>query len=88
MSPPNQLHSHGSAALAPGAGVMPGSWEEYRLHVVQSLGRIDDALAELKRDVTSLKIRMAVWSAAFGFAGASVPIAIDAILRWWTIAGR
>jgi hypothetical protein len=88
MSPPNQLHAPGSPALGGGGRVLPGSWEEYRLHVVQSLSRIDDALAELKRDVMSLKIKVAAWSAAFGFAGAAVPIAIDAILRWWEIARR
>jgi hypothetical protein len=88
MPPPNPLRSPASPALAGGGRIIPGSWEEYRLHVVQSLARIDDALSELKRDVTSLKIKMAVWSAAFGFAGASIPIAIDAILRWWEIARR
>jgi hypothetical protein len=72
-----------------------GSWDEHRLHVIQSLQRIDDgleklwhAISEVKRDVTSLKIRMAAWSAIFGFAGASVPIIVDALLRWKEIVGR
>jgi hypothetical protein len=72
-----------------------GSWDQYRMHVIQSLHRIDDtleklwqALSEVKRDVTSLKIKVAVWSAGFGFTGASIPIIIDAILRWREMAGR
>ena len=72
-----------------------GSWDEYRMHVVQSLARIDStleklwqALSEVKRDVTSLKIRLAVWSAGFGFAGASIPIIVDALLRWKEMASK
>jgi len=94
MPPPNPYREPGSAS-AGGAKIFAGSWDEYRLHVVQSLARIDDtleklwqALSEVKRDVTSLKIKVAVWSAAFGFAGAAVPIIVDAVLRWREIAGR
>jgi hypothetical protein len=72
-----------------------GSWEEYRIHVIESLTRIDitleklwQALSEVKRDVTSLKIKVAMWSAGFGLAGASVPIIVDAILRWKEIGAR
>jgi hypothetical protein len=72
-----------------------GSWDEYRLHVIQSLKRIDDgleklwqAISDVKRDVTALKIKVAVWSAAFGFAGASIPIVVDAILRWKEITAQ
>jgi hypothetical protein len=72
-----------------------GSWEEYRIHVIESLTRIDNtleklwqALSEVKRDVTSLKIKVAMWSAGFGFAGASVPIIVDAVLRWREIGAR
>ena len=93
MPPPNQYREPGSVASG-GGKTFGGSWDEYRLHVVQSLARIDDtleklwqALSEVKRDVTSLKIKVAVWSAAFGFAGAAVPIIIDAVLRWREIAG-
>jgi hypothetical protein len=82
MAPPSH---HQQGASDP----VTGSWEEYRIHVVESLGRIDDtleklwqALSEVKRDVTSLKIKVAMWSAGFGFAGASVPIIVDAVLRW------
>src|SRR5271156_5009030 len=102
MSPPIQHRDSvcGGKAAHPaatdaGGKTHYGSWEEYRMHVIQSLNRIDDtleklwqALSEVKRDVTSLKIKVAVWSAAFGFAGASVPIVIDAVLRWREIAGR
>ena len=93
MSPPNPYRVPASAAS--GSKALGGSWDEYRLHVVQSLARIDDtleklwqALSDVKRDVTSLKIKVAVWSAAFGFAGAAVPIVLDAILRWREIAAR
>jgi hypothetical protein len=72
-----------------------GSWEEYRIHVVDSLSRIDQtleklwqALSEVKKDVTALKIQWAIWSAAFGFIGASIPIVLDAILRWRETTGR
>jgi hypothetical protein len=77
------------------AGESAHSWDEYRMHVIQSLSRIDatleklwQALADVKRDVTSLKIRVAVWSAGFGFAGASIPIIVDALLRWKEMAGK
>jgi hypothetical protein len=93
MSPPNPYRGPSSAVS--GSKALGGSWDEYRLHVVQSLSRIDDtleklwqALSDVKRDVTSLKIKVAVWSAAFGFAGAAVPIIVDAILRWREIAAR
>lgn len=92
MSPPNPYRAPGSVA---GSKAVGGSWDEYRLHVVQSLARIDDtleklwqALSDVKRDVTSLKIKVAVWSAAFGFVGAAVPIVLDAILRWREMAAR
>jgi hypothetical protein len=72
-----------------------GSWDEYRIHVIKSLNRIDDtldrlwqALSEVKKDVTVLKIKLAVWSAAFGFVGASVPIVVDAMLRWIEVTGK
>jgi hypothetical protein len=72
-----------------------GSWDEYRMHVIKSLNRIDNtldklwqALSEVKRDVTLLKIKLAVWSAAFGFLGASIPIVVDAMLRWIGVAGK
>jgi len=72
-----------------------GSWNEYRIHVTQSLERIDDtlekldkSLSDVKRDVTWLKIKVAIWSAGFGFAGASVPIIVDAILRWIEIVSK
>jgi hypothetical protein len=72
-----------------------GSWDEYRIHVIQSLNRIDSglemlwqALSEVKKDVTALKVQIAVWSAAFGFAGASVPIVLDALLRWKEAMGK
>lgn len=88
MSPPS--HHQESAS-----GSSIGTWDEYRIHVIQSLQRIDKTLEKLwqglsgvKRDVTSLKIKVAVWSAAFGFAGASVPIIVDAILRWKEIAPK
>lgn len=88
MSPPSH---HQESASESGVG----SWDEYRIHVVQSLNRIDStleklwqALSEVKRDVTSLKIKVAVWSAGFGFAGASVPIIVDAVLRWKEIGPR
>ena len=81
MAPPNHHREGLSDAV--------GSWEQYRIHVIQSLTRIDNtleklwqALSEVKRDVTSLKIRVGMWSAAFGFVGASIPIIIDAFLRW------
>jgi hypothetical protein len=38
--------------------------------------------------VTALKVQIAVWSAAFGFAGASVPIVLDALLRWKEAMGK
>jgi hypothetical protein len=38
--------------------------------------------------VTALKIKVAVWSAAFGFAGASIPIIVDALLRWKEITAQ
>jgi hypothetical protein len=95
MSPPNPYRAQGSVVSGAGSKAVGGSWDEYRLHVVQSLARIDDTLEKLwqafsdvKRDVTSLKIKVAVWSAAFGFAGAAVPIVLDAILRWREIAAR
>lgn len=72
-----------------------GSWDEYRMHVVQSLNRIDgtleklwQALSEVKRDVTSLKIKVAIWSAGFGFAGAAIPIVLDAVMRWKELGQR
>jgi hypothetical protein len=87
MSPPSH-HQENTSDSA-------GSWDEYRIHVVQSLNRIDitleklwQALSEVKRDVTSLKIKVAVWSAGFGFAGASVPIIVDAVLRWKEIVPK
>ena len=65
------------------------------MHVIQSLNRIDNtleklwrALSEVRRDVTALKIKLAVWSSAFGFVGASVPIVVDALLRWKETTGR
>jgi hypothetical protein len=88
MSPPSHHQENTSDSAA-------GSWDEYRIHVVQSLSRIDitleklwQALSEVKRDVTSLKIKVAVWSAGFGFAGASVPIIVDAVLRWKEIVPK
>jgi hypothetical protein len=88
MPPPNYRSGSGFTAA-------DGSWEEYRLHVIQSLRRIDDgleklwqAISEVKRDVTALKIRVAVWSAAFGFAGASIPIILDTLLRWKEIVSK
>jgi hypothetical protein len=88
MPPPTFRSGHGMASA-------DGSWDEYRLHVIQSLKRIDDgleklwqAISEVKRDVTALKIKVAVWSAAFGFAGASIPIVVDAILRWKEITAQ
>ena len=95
MSPPNPYRAQGSVVSGAGSKAVGGSWDEYRLHVVQSLARIDDTLEKLwqafsdvKRDVTSLKIKVAVWSAAFGFAGAAVPIVLDAILRWRELTAR
>jgi hypothetical protein len=83
MSPPPKHHQNAVSDMR------LQSWDEYRMHVIQSLARIDDtleklwlALSEVKRDVTALKIRVAVWSAGFGLAGASVPIMVDALLRW------
>ena len=65
------------------------------MHVIKSLNRIDStldklwlALSDVKRDVTVLKIKLAVWSAAFGFVGASVPIVVDAVLRWIEATGK
>jgi len=88
MPPPNYRSGNVSAGA-------DGSWEEYRLLVIQSLRRIDDGLeklwqtiSEVKRDVTALKIRMAVWSAAFGFAGAAIPIIVDVLLRWKEISAK
>jgi hypothetical protein len=88
MPPPTFRSGHGMASA-------DGSWDEYRLHVIQSLKRIDDgleklwlAISEVKRDVTALKIKVAVWSAAFGFAGASIPIIVDALLRWKEITAQ
>jgi hypothetical protein len=88
MSPPSHHQENFSAS-----GI--GTWDEYRIHVIQSLNRIDSTLEKLwqglsgvKRDVTSLKIKVAVWSAGFGFAGASVPIIVDAVLRWKEIAPK
>jgi hypothetical protein len=78
-----------------GAPSNDGSWSEYRFHVIKSLNRIDNtldklwqALSDVKRDVTTLKIKLAVWSAAFGFVGASIPIVVDALLRWLEITGK
>jgi hypothetical protein len=88
MSPPSHHQENVSDSVV-------GSWDEYRIHVIQSLNRIDitleklwQALSEVKRDVTSLKIKVAVWSAGFGFAGASVPIIVDAVLRWKEIGPK
>jgi hypothetical protein len=65
------------------------------MHVTESLNRIDNtldrlwqALSDVKRDVTTLKIKLAVWSAAFGFVGASIPIVVDALLRWLETTGK
>jgi hypothetical protein len=87
--PPPTRHQESSSPF------IDGSWDEYRIHVVQSLNRIDgtleklwQALSEVKKDVTALKIKWAVWSAVFGFVGASVPIIVDAILRWKEATGR
>jgi hypothetical protein len=88
MSPPNPIRAVSAVTTAGGSKVFSGSWDEYRMHVVQSLARIDDTLTEVKRDVTSLRIKVAIWSAAFGFAGASIPIVLDTMLRWWEIAAR
>jgi hypothetical protein len=61
MPPPTFRSGHGMASA-------DGSWDEYRLHVIQSLKRIDDgleklwlAISDVKRDVTALKIKVAVW---------------------------
>jgi hypothetical protein len=88
MSPPSHRQENVSELAV-------GSWDEYRIHVIQSLNRIDDtleklwqALSEVKRDVTSLKIKVAVWSAGFGCAGASLPIILDAFLRWKEIVPK
>jgi hypothetical protein len=88
MSPPNYRQEGGPASRV-------GSWDEYRMHVIQSLNRIDgtleklwQGLSEVKRDVTSLKIRVAIWSAGFGFAGAAIPIVLDAVMRWKELGQR
>jgi hypothetical protein len=88
MSPPGHRQETSAESAV-------GSWDEYRIHVIESLTRIDDtleklwqALSDVKRDVTSLKIRVAVWSAGFGFAGASIPIVLDAVLRWKEIVTK
>jgi hypothetical protein len=88
MPPPNHQQEGELPAV-------DGSWNEYRVHVIQSLNRIDhgleklwQALSDVKKDVIALKIRMAVWSAAFGFVGASVPIIVDTMLRWREITAR
>jgi hypothetical protein len=88
MPPPGHHADEGSPSN-------DGSWDEYRMHVIKSLNRIDStldklwlALSDVKRDVTVLKIKLAVWSAAFGFVGASVPIVVDAVLRWIEATGK
>ena len=88
--PPPPIHHRDERSLA-----VDGSWQEYRVHVIESLNRIDssleklwEALSDVKKDVTALKIKVAIWSAGFGFAGASIPIVIDALLRWKEMTGR
>jgi hypothetical protein len=102
MAPPIQHRDSSCAgkaahplAIDGGGEGYQGSWDEYRMHVIQSLNRIDDTLEKLwqglsdvKRDVTSLKIRVAVWSAGFGFVGAAIPIVLDAFLRYREIVAR
>lgn len=46
-----------------------GSWEEYRMHVVTTLQRIESLVKTNSEDITSLKIKTAAWGLIAGIAG-------------------
>jgi hypothetical protein len=70
-------------------------WETYRIHVMGSLQRLDatvtrlwQVLDELKDELTRVKIKVAAMCALFSFIGASLPVAIDLLIRWKEVSGR
>jgi uncharacterized protein (UPF0303 family) len=59
-----------------------GSWDQYRLYVVENLKTINATLKIILDKQTRMEIKLAIWSAAFGFIGGIIPIAIESLL-WW-----
>jgi VIT1/CCC1 family predicted Fe2+/Mn2+ transporter len=71
------------------------TWEESRMHVFQTLSdsketleRIGHDIESLRKQQTSIAIRMAFYAGIFAFIGAAVPLAIDVAMRWHEVVSR